>query len=237
MSHPHPLVILSGAGLSAASGIPTFRGEGGLWEGHDAMRLATPEAFAADPDLVRRFYDMRRAVVEAAEPNPGHHALAALSGALGGHGCTLITQNVDGLLEDAGAQGVVAMHGTLRRLRCHHDATHPHVEVTGPQDPAAVCTTCGGPLRPAVVWFGELPLHPDRIGLAVQAAGTFVAVGTSGVVYPAAGLARAAHAAGAHTVEINPDPTGAPWFDEVIAEPAETALPRLVDAWTADARS
>lgn len=223
------VVVLSGAGLSAASGIPTFRGAGGLWEGHDAMSLATPEAWAADPALVRRFYDTRRRHVATCAPNAAHEALVRWQRAWGPERVTLVTQNVDGLLERAGADAL-AIHGTLARLRCTDAVDHPTVPVQGDQDPGEVCGVCGAPLRPAVVWFGEVPHHLDRVAAACEAADLFVSVGTSGVVYPAAGFGAVAKAAGARTWEVNPEPSGAPWVDVVVDEGAETALPRLVEA-------
>ena len=224
------LVILSGAGLSAASGVPTFRGAGGLWEGHRAMDLATPEAWLHDAELVRRFYDMRRMAVEQVRPNPGHDALVRLQRAWGADRVELVTQNVDGLLGDAGADEVVEMHGSLRRLRCEDGEGHPKVPVRGEQTRDGLCAVCGGRLRPDVVWFGEMPYEMDRIQAALGGCAYFVSVGTSGVVYPAAGFVSAARGQGARCVEVNPDPAGGP-FHQVIAEGAETALPRLVEEW------
>lgn len=230
------VVILSGAGLSAASGVPTFRGAGGLWRGHDAMSLATPEAFAADPDLVRDFYAHRRRAMEGIRPNAGHRALARLQAAWGPERVVLVTQNVDGLLQEAArAEGlsvsVLEMHGTLWTARCAATEDHPRVPL-GPDtpDPRGACDRCGALLRPDVVWFGELPRHLDAIDQALRRCAAFLAVGTSGVVYPAAGFAAVARRRGAETTEINPQPTGGA-FDRAVAEGAETALPRLVEAW------
>lgn len=224
------IVILSGAGLSAASGVPTFRGAGGLWEGHRAMELATPEAWQADAELVRRFYDMRRQAVEQVRPNPGHEALVRLQRAWGPERVVLVTQNVDGLLGDAGALEVIEMHGCLRRLKCEIDDSHPTEEVRGAQPRERGCAVCGGRLRPDVVWFGEVPLEMDRIYEGLSRCGWFMSVGTSGVVYPAAGFVGAARSQGAWCVEVNPDPAGGP-FHQVVAEGAETALPRLFAEW------
>lgn len=229
MEAPRRVVVLSGAGLSAASGVPTFRGAGGLWEGHRVEDVATPEAWRRDPTLVRRFYDMRRIALAGIVPNPGHHALARLQHAWGPARVTLVTQNIDGLLGLAGAPEVIEMHGALRSLRCDADEAHPRVDVSGAQDPAARCGACGGALRPAIVWFGEVPYALERIAGAVASCDLFVSVGTSGLVYPAAGFSRLARQAGARCVEVNPEPAGGP-FHEVIAEGAEVALPRLVDA-------
>ncbi len=224
------VVILSGAGLSAASGVPTFRGPGGLWEGHRATDLATPEAWAADAELVRRFYDMRRELVEGVVPNPGHDALVRLQQAWGPKRCFLVTQNVDGLLGIAGADEVVEMHGSLRRLKCERSDACPRVAVTGLQDRDRACADCGGRLRPDVVWFGEMPYAMETIYSMLAACTVFVNVGTSGVVYPAAGFSSGARSVGAVCIEINPDPAGGP-FKHVLAEGAETALPRIVDDW------
>jgi NAD-dependent deacetylase len=225
---PDSVVVLSGAGLSAASGVPTFRDADGLWEGHRVEDVATPEAWLQDAATVRRFYDERRVACQKVSPNPGHLALARLQAAWGDR-CALVTQNIDGLLRAAGCADVVEMHGSLWKLQCERDRDHPWVDVHGPQDPQATCS-CGGRLRPAVVWFGEVPLHLDRIADAVSDCDTFVSVGTSGLVYPAAGFAGLARRLGKRCVEVNPRPAGGP-FHEVIAEGAEVALPRLVDAW------
>lgn len=234
------IVILSGAGLSAASGVPTFRGAGGLWRGYKATELATPEAFARDPALVRAFYDMRREALRGIEPNPGHDALVRLQAAWGPERVLLATQNVDGLLQQAAARAgvdatILEMHGSIRRLRCHRDPAHPQPAIEGAQDPSVDCAVCGGPLRPAVVWFGEVPLFLDSIGAALSACTWFVSVGTSGVVYPAAGFVGLARRSGARCLEINPDPTQGV-FDEQIAEGSETALPRLVEEWLSTPR-
>jgi NAD-dependent deacetylase len=222
------VVVLSGAGLSAASGVQTFRGGGGLWEGHAVEDVATPQAWVRDARLVRRFYDERRAGVAAVKPNAGHHALVRLQQVWGADRVLLVTQNIDGLLGVAGATEVLEMHGALRKLRCEADEAHPWVDVVGAQDPAVRCV-CGAALRPAVVWFGEIPLYMERITEALAACSLFLSVGTSGLVYPAAGFVRIASQAGAHCVEVNPTPAGGP-FDQVVAEGAETALPRVVDA-------
>lgn len=225
------IVILSGAGLSKASGVPTFRDNDGLWRGHRFEDLATPEAWQADRDRVRAFYDMRRVGCASVLPNPGHEALSRLQHALGAKRVTLITQNVDGLLQKAAAIDVIEMHGSLWRLRCTNDATHPRVGIYGEQDPNSTCALCGGWMRPDVVWFGEVPEYLDRIEQALLNCDIFVAVGTSGVVYPAAGFAAVAHANGATCIEVNPAPSGSPHFDEIVARTSEDALPHMVDAW------
>jgi len=224
------IVVLSGAGLSKPSGIPTFRDADGLWEGHDITEVATPEAWFRDRELVRTFYDHRRVACANVLPNPGHDALAALQHNLGAKHVTLVTQNIDGLLQKASAEDVIEMHGSLWRLKCEHDDGHPRVGVYGPQSRTAVCSTCGVLMRPDVVWFGEMPSHMDRIAQALSRCEVFISVGTSGVVYPAAGFVELARASGARCIEVNPAPTGA-FFDEQICEGAEVALPTLVQRY------
>jgi NAD-dependent deacetylase len=224
------IVVLSGAGLSAPSGIPTFRDADGLWASYRIEEVATPEGWYADRRLVRTFYDERRRDLARARPNPGHVALARLQQALGATRVVLVTQNIDGLLQAAGALEVIEMHGSLRLLRCERDQGHPHHEIGSDQEEHWLCPRCSAPLRPAVVWFGEVPLHMERIDQALGKCSLFLAVGTSGAVYPAAGFSLRARRAGAHCVEINPRPSGGPFHQE-IAEGAEVALPRLVDGW------
>ena len=230
--NPERVVILSGAGLSAASGVPTFRGSDGLWEGHRFEDVATPEAWTRDAELVRTFYDERRLACEQVEPNDGHRALAELQRAWGPDRVVLVTQNIDGLLQRARCPQVIEMHGSLSRLRCEHDETHPHVPVSGRQSRTLSCTVCAGRMRPAVVWFGEIPRHMERIQMATLDCSHFISVGTSGLVYPAAGMSQLARAAGATTVEVNPEPSGGA-FDYVIDQPSEVALVALVQQWLA----
>lgn len=225
------VVVLSGAGLSKASGIPTFRDADGLWEGTPVAKVATPSAWQGDRELVRRFYDERRVNCASVLQNPGHEAVARLQHALGEERCMLVTQNVDGLLQKAGAHDVVEMHGSIWRVRCESDADHPRLGVFGPQSRTQKCAMCGSLMRPDVVWFGEVPYDMDRIHSALQTCNLFIAVGTSGVVYPAADFVRTAREAGAHTMEVNVDPTGNGAFDEVIPQAAETALPELIGRW------
>ena len=235
------IVVLSGAGLSAASGVPTFRGPGGWWRGRDATELATPEAFSVDPDLVLEFYGARRAALAGIEPNDGHRALARLQATLGADRVWLVTQNVDGLLQAAGRElglslTVVEMHGTLWSVRCAQDADHPRVSATLVAPEArGTCTVCGGLLRPDIVWFGEQPFAMDEIRDALLDCDTFVSVGTSGLVYPAASFVRVAAYGGARCIEVNPTPTGG-GFHEVLAEGAEVGLPRWVDGVLARAQ-
>lgn len=200
MSAPH-VVVLTGAGISADSGLATFRGAGGLWEGHSVLDVATPEAWARDPARVWRFYQERRARLPTVQPNAAHAALARLARALedARGSLTLVSQNVDDLHQRAGSR-VLAMHGQLTSLACErcgrvvedHEHTAPGVFVP--------CGACGhARLRPDVVWFGEIPRHLDEIDAALARAAHFVAIGTSGLVYPAAGLLGLARARGAVT--------------------------------------
>ena len=225
---PARIVVLTGAGLSAESGLATFRDSGGLWERHRIEDVATPEAFARDPDLVLRFYDMRRAAAADSRPNPAHLALARLSRQ---PGVTLITQNVDALLDAAGAQDVIHMHGRLDRAlcaACGHRWAAPAVMPRG-----LPCPECGRPAaRPDIVWFGEMPYHMDRIEAALDEAELFAAIGTSGNVYPAAGFVDLAREMGAATVELNLAPTAPARFDRHIDGPASRSVPAWVDSLT-----
>ena len=200
-----PIVILTGAGISAESGLGTFRDEGGLWSQHRIEDVATPEGFARDPGLVHRFYNARRVQAAAARPNPAHHALARLEAAYPGE-VTIVTQNVDALHEAAGSRRVLHMHGTLAGAlcaACGHRWAAP-VEM----QPGHPCPACAAPAaRPDVVWFGEMPYHMDQIWDLLRAADIFAAIGTSGQVYPAAAFVQDADRAGAHTVEINLEPS------------------------------
>ncbi len=195
------VVVLTGAGVSAESGLPTFRDADGLWEGHRPDDVATPEAYDADPALVHRFYDARRAVLATVAPNAAHRALARLGQALGDD-LLLVTQNIDDLHERGGSTRVVHLHGELLVARCL--ACDARVRWTGDLGPRPPCPACGAPaLRPDVVWFGEVPYRMPEVVDAVAQADVFCAVGTSGVVYPAAGLGARALAHGARTVELN----------------------------------
>lgn len=222
------VVVLTGAGISAESGLPTFRDADGLWEGHDPMVVATPESFASDPALVHRFYDERRAVLARVEPNDAHRALARLEERLGDD-LLIVTQNVDDLHERAGSHRVLHMHGRLRSAWCIAcDARHPWTEPLGDRPP---CPRCGqAALRPDVVWFGEVPHGMDTIHEAVYACDVFASIGTSGVVYPAAALVHYALARGAHTVEINLDAGAAGSdFHESRRGPATRLVPEWVE--------
>jgi NAD-dependent deacetylase len=198
----HRIVILTGAGVSAESGLATFRDSGGLWEKHDPMTIATPEAFRRDPALVYRFYNARRNQLRDVSPNAAHRAVARLQAEFPGN-VFLITQNVDDLHERGGSEQVCHMHGELNKVLC--SACCASLPVSGDYDGASSCCGCGveGKLRPDIVWFGEIPYHMDQIEAQLRRCDLFIAVGTSGVVYPAAGFVQEARAGGAYTVEIN----------------------------------
>lgn len=223
------IVVLSGAGISAESGVATFRGPDGLWEGHRVEDVATPEAFARDPALVQAFYDARRARLDEVEPNAAHQALARLDAEWAGE-LLIVTQNVDDLHERAGASRVLHMHGELRSAWCL--ACDARVRWAGPLSGGPECPTCGeaGALRPDIVWFGEMPYEMDRIDDAVRSADLFVSIGTSGAVYPAAGLVQTARYCGAQTLEMNLEPSlGSFHFDESRIGKAGELVPAWVD--------
>lgn len=225
------VLVLTGAGVSQESGIATFRDLGGLWEGVDPAQVATPRAFAADPELVWRFYDTRRAKAAAAQPNPAHRAIAALEAT--GRPFLLATQNVDGLHERAGSRAVVQLHGSLWRMRCtscgeEREDLRPTLTPLPPR-----CAGCRGMLRPAVVWFEEpLPLAEfARAERACRSAELVLVAGTSSLVYPAASLPATALASGAYVVEINPERTPlSSAASEHLAGPAGVVLPALLAA-------
>jgi NAD-dependent deacetylase len=224
------VTILTGAGVSAASGVPTFRGAGGLWRTFRAEDLATPEAFHRDPELVWEWYDWRRARVAACSPNAAHDVLARWNER---PGVTLVTQNVDGLHERAGAANVIRFHGSIWRLRCLLGCgvapdSWEDLRVPLPSLPPR-CPGCGGTARPAVVWFGE-PIDTGVLNRCTHATDCdiYLSIGTSSLVHPAAGLVARAKARGAYTVEIYPQPTAsAPFLDLALSLPAEQALPAL----------
>ncbi len=222
------IVVLTGAGVSAESGVPTFRGPGGLWEGHRVEDVATPEAFRRDPVLVQRFYDDRRAALATVAPNAAHLALARLDAEWPG-GLLLVTQNVDDLHERAGSRRLLHMHGELKRALCTGCGAAPPWEGALSGSPA--CPSCGAArLRPDIVWFGEMPYRMDEIEAAIDACDLFVSIGTSGAVYPAAGFVGWARSAGARTLELNLDPSaGTPMFDAARHGPAGVLVPQWVD--------
>jgi len=223
-----PLVVLTGAGISAESGVRTFRDAGGLWEGHRVEEVATPEGFAADPGLVHAFYNARRAQLREVEPNAAHRALAHLEARWRGP-FLLVTQNVDDLHERAGSQALIHMHGELRKVRCVHcQRLHPW---GADLEEATPCPACGrtARLRPHIVWFGEMPLELPRIFEALDRALHFVAIGTSGVVYPAAGFVEAVGPA-CHTLELNLEPSAVhSAFREHRQGPASQLVPQWVE--------
>lgn len=223
------IVVLTGAGVSAESGIATFRGPGGLWEGHRVEDVCTPEALASDPALVHRFYDLRRAALEGVQPNAAHHALARLDREWTG-GLLIVTQNVDDLHERAGATRLLHMHGELCSALCAACGTRtPH---RGALPPGSACAACGAAaLRPDIVFFGEIPYRMDRIVDAIGACDLFVSIGTSGAVYPAAGFVQWARERGAATLELNLERSaGSAMFDESRLGPASELVPAWVDA-------
>ena len=222
------IVILTGAGISAESGIDTFRSEGGLWEQHRVEDVATPEAFARDPDLVLRFYDMRREAIQTKQPNAAHRALARLDAEWQGE-LLIVTQNVDDLHERAGARRVLHMHGTHLLAWC--TACDTRSPWTGTLIDRPPCPACGKKaLRPDVVWFGEMPYRMDEIFAALGKADLFVSIGTSGAVYPAAAFVRNARELGAATLELNLEPSqGTRWFDEARHGPATEVVPAWVE--------
>ena len=233
------VVVLTGAGISAESGIRTFRGSDGLWEGHRIEDVATPEGFMRDPAMVYRFYNQRRRQLAdiAVQPNAAHLALARLEEVMGDD-FLLVTQNIDDLHQQAGSRRVLPMHGELRCARCqlctalnvwHDDFTQE-----------TVCPSCGKGqgLRPHVVWFGEMPLFMDEIQTSLRRTDVFAAIGTSGHVYPAAGFGALAAASGAETCEINLEPSKvASDFDHVLTGPATQTVPAWVDRMIANYRS
>lgn len=222
------IVVLTGAGISAESGVPTFRDAGGLWEGHRVDDVATPEGFERDPDLVQRFYDARRHAAAAALPNPAHEALAQLEQRLGDE-LLLVTQNVDDLHERAGSTRVVHMHGELASALCTSCGARSAVPADLAEWPP--CPVCGERmLRPDVVWFGEMPYELDRIEAALAACELFVAIGTSGAVYPAAGFVWTASEHGARTLELNLATSEvSSLFDEMRLGAASIIVPAWVD--------
>ncbi|MBW6527048.1 NAD-dependent deacylase [Sphingomonas sp. RHCKR7] len=229
MSASGSIVILTGAGVSAESGIATFRGPGGLWEGQRVEDVCTPEALARDPALVHRFYDLRRAALDTVAPNAAHEALARLDAAWPGE-LLIVTQNVDDLHERAGARRLLHMHGELRSALCAACGTRRPWR--DPLPPATRCPTCGAAaLRPDIVFFGEMPYAMERIEAALARADLFVSIGTSGAVYPAAGFVRGAAASGAATLELNLErSSGSAWFDETRLGPAGALVPAWVDS-------
>ena len=223
------LVILTGAGISAESGLQTFRAADGLWEGHRVEDVATPQAFRSDPALVHEFYDARRARLSEVEPNAAHVALARLDAEWAGD-LLVVTQNVDDLHERAGAKRLLHMHGDLNRGWCL--SCDERFGWEGPMSSANLCPACAisGQVRPDIVWFGEMPYQMERIEAALMDADLFVSVGTSGAVYPAAGFVQTAKYRGARTLEINLEPSqGSLFFDERRYGAAGAEVPAWVE--------
>ncbi len=236
------ILVLTGAGVSAESGLGTFRDRDGVWAKFDPYALATPEGFATDPVQVHAFYNMRRRDLLTTQPNAAHHALATLEQRLAAAGgaLTVVTQNIDDLHERAGSRTVVHMHGELRKARCDGVAAAGRGDdgcgAISPWDGdlslETACPACGliGVMRPHVVWFNEIPLYLDDIADALDRIDVFVAIGTSGAVWPAAGFVLEAKARGARTLELNLEPSdGAAAFDDARYGPATTVVPAWVE--------
>ena len=227
MTEIRNIVILTGAGISAESGIDTFRDAGGLWEQHRVEDVATPEGFARNPNLVLRFYDMRRAALGKVVPNPAHEALARLDAEWKHGDLLIVTQNVDDLHERAGTKRVLHMHGELKSALCRScEMRSPWHAPMADYPPCPVCQARS--LRPDVVWFGEMPYQMDRIYRALREADLFVSIGTSGAVYPAAGFVRDAREMGVATLELNLERSeGSHWFHQS----RQGRAGELVPAW------
>lgn len=228
------IVILTGAGISAESGLSTFRGPDGLWEGHRVEDVCTPDALARDAALVHRFYDERRAKLNEVKPNPAHEALAALDSQWPGE-LLIVTQNVDDLHERAGARRLIHMHGELLSALCARcGMARSWID---PLPPGTPCDACGhGRLRPDIVFFGEMPYEMEAIDEALRRCDLFVSIGTSGAVYPAAGFVQTARHVGASTLELNLEPSaGSFYFEESRVGPASRLVPELVRGLLAQA--
>ncbi|MDB5738187.1 MAG: Silent information regulator protein Sir2 [Sphingomonas bacterium] len=227
MASPRNIVVLTGAGISAESGLATFRGPDGLWEGHRVEDICTPQALARDPDLVLDFYDQRRRALGTVAPNAAHLALARLDREWPGD-LLIVTQNVDDLHERAGATRMLHMHGQLLSALC--EACGMRAAFGGDMLDEPECSGCGAAaIRPDIVFFGEMPYEMERIERALSAADLFVSIGTSGAVYPAAGFVQGARHAGAVTLELNLEPSaGSAYFDETRCGPASLLVPEWV---------
>ncbi|WP_157216789.1 NAD-dependent deacylase [Flavisphingomonas formosensis] len=222
------IVVLTGAGISAESGLATFRGPGGLWEGHRVEDICTPEALARDRALVQNFYDLRRAALRTVAPNPAHEALARLDREWDGE-LLIVTQNVDDLHERAGATRLLHMHGALHSALC--EACGERTAWTEALSDGPPCPGCGRAwLRPDIVFFGEMPYEMERIYAALQRCDLFVSIGTSGAVYPAAGFVQEVRSNGIQTLEMNLEPSaGSTLFDESRLGPASILVPAWVE--------
>lgn len=229
MTEHKSIVILTGAGLSAESGLGTFREKDGIWTKYDLGEVATPEGYARNPQKVQDFYNARRRSHHDAEPNAAHFALAKLEAEYPGE-VMVITQNIDALHEAAGSRNLIHMHGELLKAMCTscgaRHAWRADIALS------TACPACGdtGSMRPDVVWFGEMPYHMDRIYEALGRCNLFISIGTSGTVYPAAGFVMEARTARARTVELNLEPSdGATLFEEAIHGPATEVVPAYVE--------
>ncbi len=224
------IVVLTGAGVSAESGLKTFRDSGGLWEGHRVEDVATPEAFERNPALVHEFYNMRRKqLLESATANAAHEALGHFEKHFTG-AFNLVTQNVDNLHEQGGSRNIIHMHGELLKIRCNACERVQEWEIE--TDENSICPLCQnkGSLRPHIVWFGEIPLQMERIEQVLLSCDLFVSIGTSGNVYPAAGFVQLARSVGAHCVELNLEASqGALLFNEQIYGPATKVVSEFFD--------
>jgi NAD-dependent deacetylase len=228
------LFVLTGAGISAESGLPTFRGANGLWRGYRVEEVATPEAFAADPALVWQFYAERRQRHQTVRPNPAHVALAELERALGDR-YFLCTQNVDSLHEQTGSQRVIHMHGRIMQSRCSGarctSKPFDDTNLYRTREEIPRCRDCRALIRPHICWFGEVPFQMDLILHQLESATVVLTVGTSGVVEPAASFVRMARRNGARTIYVGPEePSNSAFFDEVMLGKAGEVLPDLVKA-------
>ncbi len=223
------IAVLTGAGISAESGVPTFRDKGGIWEKYDLMAVATPQAFERDPKLVWKFYNERRNQATSVEPNPGHYALARLEELLPEGNFALITQNVDHLHRKAGSKNLHHMHGELAKVRC---TSCREVHETLEKLPEMPRCRCGGLLRPHIVWFGEIPFHTEKLYQIVGECDLFLVVGSSGVVHPAAGFVAHAKRSGAVTVGVNLEvPENRLFMDYFYEGKSGEILPRMVEHW------
>ncbi len=224
------IVVLTGAGISAESGLKTFRADDGLWENHRVEDVATPEAFERDPLLVHRFYNARRRQLLApqTQPNAAHRALAELEHQFDGE-FLLVTQNIDNLHERAGSRQLIHMHGRLLKARCA--VTGKVYDCQQDMQPSTPCPCCeqAGNLRPDIVWFGEMPMHMEQIYDHLEHCDLFISIGTSGAVYPAAGFVQAARLCGAHTLELNLEPSKVQSvFEQQCYGPATEIVPAFV---------
>lgn len=223
--------MLTGAGISAESGLKTFRDNDGLWENYRVEKVASPEAFLADPELVWKFYKQRYFQLQKVQPNKAHYALKKLEDHLE-ENFWLITQNVDGLHLDAGNKNVIEMHGSLRTCFCSQCSQHYQMNEIDLEPAIPFCEKCKGYLRPDIVWFGEVPYHMGRIYGLLQNTDYFIVVGTSGIVYPAAGFLMIAVDSGARTIGVNyEEPRNASMIDEFYKGRAGEILPKLVNEW------